>query len=550
MAIDLPPVIPPQLSTAERIEAQSSISAGTIQTRVGETPVKISGNRYLTEEQILRLTGASKTPSQAIRALNQAYYRSGHLLVTVYYAQRGDTVYVHVVNGELAAIEGPDSVKSHFSPLVGDDDLTVDEFERRRVLAELQAQRMGREYVIKYKTDDDPSKLSLVFTHEEASDYSPTEFSLSMGNEGNRFVGRYFGGAEIRHHFWNGTELKLEYDGALTDWGENSGGKNYHGLSLKLGKPTRLGLYGMEVSAVDYERDAFLVNSSQPDNSPVCLLLPVLCPTPAASRTAVVVEGEIQSAALTGEQILFANRQHRLTVSERLEYTESEVSLDNGQVLEDEAHGGLEVGLKYFRQSRVFGQPVRWSAQGFVESGLSGDSGTLGTEDFADAVSSGKRTAEYLLFKPKLGMKIGLGGSFSFDIDVLGQYADGKQVPQQKQFVLGGISTLAAYLPGALIGDSGYYVRTKLAQDSWTVFGMELTPSIFIEHGEAVYEDAGGEFGRTRSLTDAGFRVEGELGRGFTTQFVTAFPISERNVNEDVAKEMEADFFWQLRKVF
>ena len=52
MAIDLPPVIPPQLSTAERIEAHARISKDVIQTQVGDTPLIISGNRYLTEDQV------------------------------------------------------------------------------------------------------------------------------------------------------------------------------------------------------------------------------------------------------------------------------------------------------------------------------------------------------------------------------------------------------------------------------------------------------------------------------------------------------------------
>ena len=52
MAIDLPPIIPPQLSTAERIQAHAAVSGEAIETRVAGFAMRISGNRYLTREQI------------------------------------------------------------------------------------------------------------------------------------------------------------------------------------------------------------------------------------------------------------------------------------------------------------------------------------------------------------------------------------------------------------------------------------------------------------------------------------------------------------------
>ena len=548
MAIDLPPIIPPQLSSAEKIEAHASRGAETINAEIGGFNLRVTGNRHLTEEEIRQLVGAAKTPSQAIRAINQAYYQSGHLLVTVYYAQRENVIYAHIVNGELAGVEGDAALISHFRPLVGDGNLTVAEFERRRVLADLQASRSGHDYTVSYKAGSEPDAMTLVFKQSEQDGYDATEWGLSLGNQGNRFVGRYFAGANVKHQFWNGTQLNIDYESALTEWGETNGGRNYDGLKLSLDKPTRFGLYGVELSYAQYERDGLVVNAGQEDTSILCTVFGLCADVPPSTET-VVVEGDTQSAALTGEQVLHATPRQRFTVSQRLDYIESDIELDDGRVLQEEAHAGAELGLKYFRHSKWFGKPVRWSVQGFVEKGLSSDGGTFSIDDTEDSVSAGKRTAEYLLYRPKLGFKIGFD-KWSLNIDVLSQFSDGKQLPQQKQFVLGGMSTLSAYLPGTLIGDTGTYARVKFERNSIDVLGLDLTPAIFVEYGQAQFENVDGDFGDSRSLTDAGISFDGYLGWGLNMAFVAAAPVSDSNINEAVLEDLEVDFYWKLTKTF
>ncbi len=553
MAIDLPPIIPPQLSTVDRIAAHASVSGEIIETRAAGFDLRVSGNRYLSRKQIENIAAASTTPSQAIRAINQAYYQMGHLLVAVYYAPDESKIHVHVVNGRLTGIEGASVVAGHFSPLVGDDDLTVDEFERRRVMAELQAVRMGKDYAIRYSVGEDPAQFVLVFDSAAATEYEATDFILDAGNQGNRYVGRYFAGVELEHRFGRGAELTLGYQGALIEWGETNGGRRYDSMNFGLDRATRIGMYGIELNHMQYERNALLEIPGQADTSALCEILGLCSNTPSTVTTAVV-EGKTSVAALRGEQVLMASTRHRLALSQRLEAVDSEITLDDGRLLLDEPHSSAEAGLKYFRRSRWFDTDVRWSVQGFVEAGMSRDKGTLGadsgnTTNDSMAVSAGKRTAEYLIYKPKLGLKIGLSDSLSFDIDVLSQLSDGKQLPQQQQFVLGGLSTMSAYLPGTLIGDSGVYGRFKLA-GQWHPFGGDLSPSLFVEYGQAWFEDVEGELGDTRSLADAGFRLEGEIGKGLKMQLVAAVPLSESNVDSEVTKAMEVDFYWHLEKRF
>lgn len=551
MAIDLPPVIPPQLSTAEKIEERASATGAAIVAEVAGTELRISGNRYLSEAQVRDIAAASKTPSQAIRALNQAYYSLGHLLITVYYAERDSVIHVHVVNGELAGIEAPEPLRSHFLPLLGDKSLTASEFERRRILADLQASRTGHDYTMSYRAGANPEDLTLVFKQSKSPDYRVADFSLDVGNQGNRFVGRYFAGADMSYRFWQGAELSLGYETALVEWGDTSGGRNYDGIRLSLDKPLRFGLYGAELHYVTYDRDVILVNPGEADTSFLCVAFN-LCNDAPATLTPVVVDGETQVAALTGEQVLLANHRQRLTATQRLEAVDSEITLDDGRLVQDEPYTSAEVGLKYFRRAQWWGFPTRWSAQAFVKGGLSGDDGTLGTEqDAPEAVAAGKRRAGFLLFKPRLGLKLDVSSKLSVALDVLGQYADGEQLPQEQQFVLGGLSTLSAYLPGTLVGDTGLYTRLKLERTPWRPFdGAALTPSLFVEYGEARFEDVSGPLSATRSLVDAGLRIEGSIGWGLNLSLVAAVPVSDRNLEQEQLDASEVDFYWQLKKAF
>ncbi len=572
MALDLPPVIPPQLSTAERIEAYAPASAvSAFRATIEGRELIVTGNRYLSEEQLRTLTSAAQTPSQAIRAINQAYYQLGHLLVTVYYAPRGNGIHVHVVNAGLADIEGPATIRAHFDDLIGDKDLTTSEFDTRRVLANLKSERSGVDYSISYRIKDgNPEAYTMVFTPQAVSDHDATDLILQLSNQGNRFLGRYFGGAGVKHRFSTGSELALNYEAAITEWGETNGGKSYDGLSLQFNHPSSFGLYGLEGSYVEYEREALLAEPVTTPGTPVvdvggsliCLLgglLGLPC-NPGVGVSVggstslllvpVVIEAEVSSLALTGEQVLYSDSAQRFTVSQRLEHIETEIDVVGRGLLLDEPHTSLELGAKYFRQMRLLGAPARFNVQAFIEGGLSSDDGSLGTDTTEDAVSIGKRTAEYLMLRPKLAMQVGLTDALALNLDFAGQLSDDEQLPQQQQFVLGGISTLSAYLPAVLVGDSGTYTRLSLEGSGWELWGATFKPSLFVEHGQAWYENAGGDAADTRSISDGGVRLVADLGWQTEMELVAAAPISESNIDQAVLDEAEADFYWKLKKTF
>ncbi len=567
MAIDLPPVIPPQASTAERIEQVSAnLSQAAYEAEVAGYRLRVSGNRYLSAEQLGQLMSAAKTPAQAVNALNQAYYQLGHLLTTVYFAQRGELIYVHVVNGSLADIKAPDSIRGYFAGLIGDTDLLRSEFDAKRVLANLKSDRAGLDYSVSYQVAGDPSAFTMVFSEKPKDDHDATELSVSANNYGNRFLGRYFGGASAKHDFSTGLQLQLQYDLALTEFGEVNGGDYYNGYTLRLNYPTVYGLYGIEARYIEYARfaDASVTTSTDPlltvgscDISLFCALLggedggfSIGGGGTVTSTEEIYLESETQVLALTGEQVLMSDSLYRLTLTEKLEYIESTIDVRGGGRLLDEPQANVEVGIKFNRLMRLAGLPSKLSAQGFVDIGLKSDSGSFATDDRDGVVFIGRRTSEFAIFKPRVSLQSAVTDWLNLTASISGQYSDGSQLPLHQQYYQGGSSGLAAYLPGVLVGDSGHFAKLLVESSALPAFGLEFKPSLFVEQGWVWYEDAQGAAGDTRSIADVGVALSVSYQDNLSSELVIARPLADENLDARQLEAAEVDFFWRIKLSF
>ena len=564
MAIDLPPVIPPQAWTSEHVEhAAAKLPVAIYQ--VGGYSLHISGNRYLSDQQLDLLMSNAKTPAQAINAINQAYYQLGHLLTTVYFAQRDDVIYAHVVHGSLADIKAPDSIRRYFSPLIGDNNLQRSEFDAQRVLANLKSDRAGLDYSATYQVGRDPSALTLVLNEQPQQDYDPTEVSLAANNYGNRFLGRYFGSGSVKHNFSNGLEAQFSYDRALTEFGEVNGGDYYDGYTFRLNGPSPWGLYGLEARRVEYARfvDARVQSPDDPLFTLNACALQALCSLFGIDDGLIVIgggtsvedrrlalESETTVLALTGEQVLLSDTLYRLTFTQRLEDIDSRIGVKRGQNLLDEPQQNLELGLKYNQLMRLLGLPSKLVVQGFVDLGLKSDSGTLGTDDTKGAVNLGRRSSEFTVFKPRVSFQASLADHVELTVSYSGQYSDNTQLPLQQQYFLGGNNGLSAYMPGVLVGDSGHYAKAALAVSELPLLGLRFTPAFYVERGEAWFEDAKGVDGNTRMLSDIGLSLRLSYRELLDTELVIARPLSDQNIDKAVREAAEADFFWRLKLNF
>ena len=557
MAIDLPPVIPAQESSIQRLEAYIPANKAIIKANLQGIDVEVTGNRFLRTDQIQAIIAASNTPDIAVKALSLAYYQLGYLLETVYYAKGNGRLLIHVVNGQLANVDAPESIEPHFHKLAGDTDLTIAELDKSRVLADVKSRRMGKDFRISYKLDGDPEKYTLVVRGEDAKDHDAGSFSFNIGNPGNRFLGRYFAGLGYQQDFKNGTQASINYDGVLVDLGEAESGKNYHSLRFKTSHPFSFGLYTLELSHLQYEReieDGLTVNAGD------ALELLGIVILPGTTETVdVTIDADTQSASFLGEQVLASDRNSRLTTSQRIRWVDSLIELpDFDQDILLEETTSLELGVKYSKSYRnKSNKGRRLSSQLLVEKGFSSNRGTFDTAVEDGTVGIAARQADFLVIKPKFAGNFGLFGRHSLNFDFIGQYSAEGQVPQHFQFVMGGLNTMSAFLPGVLVGDTGAFARLawQWQPEGWGFLGSDKKLSLFVESAASRYEDASGdfeEFGDTISASDAGIRFSSKLFGVLDSEMVFAEPIDDDGLEKVGlnAEELEVDFFWRLRKRF
>ncbi len=570
MAIDLPPAIPPKLTNAEQIAVYAS-SSQAYAGKVDGYELRVTGDHYLSDAELARIFEAAETPSQAILLINSAAHRKGNLLVVLQYAPVNNVVHVHALQGKVAGVEGASEITPYFDGLVGDFDLKRSEFDRARVMANVRSGRTGVDYDVSYRqVENDPGNITLVFEGAPKEDHDSTDLILQLGNQGSRFVGRYFADAGVTHNFDNGTRLGLGYETAITEWGESREGDDYEQFQLKLDHPFSSGLYGIDASYLEYTQEIRLSDTSDPAaGNPLLGLLCGLDPNNAACVGVVTeqllnLDAEVSRVGVSGEHVLSSDHNRRFSLYERLEYVDSQIEeASTGEAFQDENYTTLEVGAKYHRASQVGKKTLKWNVAASVKGGVTGDDGTLGTYDQfvaefdanktdpdakAPTVTPSARTAEFVTFKPRVAAELALDDNDSLNFQFAAQIAD-EQLPQQQQWVLGGISQISAYLPGVLVGDTGYYSKGSY-DHRWEWEGVTLSFSLFAEYGTAQFENASGVEGDTRSIADAGIGLTATFGKTLEVRAVAAESIDEENFDDRFLERTEADFFVTAKLVF
>jgi hypothetical protein len=559
MAIDLPPVMPPVLASKAQAEAAVTGAPSVISTDASGTTLKVYGNRYLTDAEVSNIISAAQTPSEAILQLTRRYYESGHLLVKIRYFRALDSILVFVDQLKVSDVRGDSQAAAHFAGLVGDADLTIAEFDRPRVLADVQAQRSGLDYTISYEEQAD-NQVAIVFTPQKVPDYDATDLILEANNKGSRFLGRYFGMAGLKHRTDNGTQVALVYQTAFADFGESRDGDELNQYSFSIDHPFTSGLYGVDVSYTEYTRNP---QGYEIEPGTGCILGLVCLIPPSLTTKEYDLDAEILQLTLRGEQVLFSTPWKRFTISEKLQHIDSTVEdTDAHEKILEEVYQTAEIGAKFLQTNydTEEGSASQLSLGVDLKFGY-GDGGTL--DDYANykrdyldqyptatvpEVAAQARTAEFIALKPTFAYQVRLSPQNILKLNARGQLAD-EQLPQQQQFVLGGMTSLSAYLPGVLVGDEGYFLDAQL-EHHITMGEFKLVPTLFAEYGGAWYQNASSPEGDEQSISDAGISVKLQYGDTLYTEVVAATPISDDVSDEDRLESLEADFYWRVRLTF
>jgi len=510
MPIEFPP--PPTPVQGEVASLQADANQGAVQVVVAGYTLYVHAPGVLDEADVTAATAGLDDLSNAVRSLANAAQRKGVLVPKTLYVRNGNDIYVSIYPGTIGNVSAPEELTPYFDDLGKGQPVTIGAFEKKRLLAGIHANRMGAGYVPVFTpAEGDAFDLTLKPTAEGVN---PGSVRVNLSNVGNRFTGREFLDLDARRGTPDGDEFSVlaRTAASVIKIDDVEPGSDYHEYQLGWSRVTPIGLFGVSGRYLDYRQ-------------------------------------QIQSTAFNGELwtvdagytgILLSNTTSRVTVQGKVDYIYKRLELDSsGQVFQKEPYPSIEIGTAWSTSFNVLSQSLLSVASLTARQGVLASEGkALTTKDL-----------DYWLVRPGYSLR-SQGSPFVGEFQFALQYSD-VSVPEQQQWIVGGIGSLQAYVPGVAVGDRGLLARLVGEYAGASLYGVTLKPRAFVEFGAAEYSNpsAGLPSGQ-QTLTDVG----GEIVLGFEPWFETALtaavPVQHSGVTKQVRDDARADFFFRLTAKF
>lgn len=501
MPLDLPP--PPEPSPRPLAEVRQG--AATHMLHFQRYRIHVYGDLTLPVDTLHEAVSQADTVSNAVRRIGLAFRAQHEPLPAVHYALVGIDLHVHVSPGRVSGTAVPDPLAPYFKNLPSDRPLRDSDLEPARALASVHADRAGLNAASQFGESGDGYTFG-VQVIDEAEDRARLQFAL--GNPGNRFVGRHFAELDITKGTDEGDELRVFWRQAVKDLNEaGRPGRDYAEQHGAWSRVTPWGIFGAGGRYVRFDQ----------------------------RFSGVEFDASLFQGELTWSTVAYADFKQRLSVQLKLDRTlkETEVSAD-GTDVQREPYDSVEAVAAWARSGYWLSQ------QRFdLETGLSV---RHGVNDFSTPVTQAE--LDYLLYRPNLRVASSLGGQWRVQWQASAQITDNR-LPEQQQWVLGGVGNLHAWLPGVAVGDSGWLTRLELRSPDWTSGDGRLRVRAFAEAGSSRTENRGSGAPEIR-LADAGLALDWHYQDWADVQLAAALPISESGVDQATLDELEADFYFRV----
>lgn len=510
MPIEFPP--PPVPLQGELGTLQADATQGAVVVLIGVYRLLVHAPGVLEAQQIKTITAGLEDLSVAIRALTAAAQRNGVLAPRTLYARSGGDVYVSISAGRISGVDAPKPLAPYFDDLRKDQPISLGEFEKRRLLASIHASRMGENYSPQLVAGEGDGYRIHLKPGVDAVNQGSVRVNLS--NTGNRFTGREFLDLEGRRGTAAGDEFSILARAAakVLEFDDVEPGSDYHETQLGYSRVNPLGLFVLSARYLDYRQ--------QVQN--------------------VAFNGELWTVDLGYTSVLRSSVTSRITVQGKADYIYKRLELDSdGQQLQQEPYASLETGAAWSNSFRLLSHSWLGLAALTVRKGL-GDVGST---------AQTRADLRYLLARPSFSLR-SQGTALTGELQLALQYAD-VTVPEQQQWIVGGIGNLQAYVPGVAIGDRGLLLRA-VAEYKPAIYDLfSIKPRVFAEFAAAEYaETVNGVPKGVRSLSDVGAELVIGFGPYLETALTAALPLSDHGVARQLRDDARADFFFRLTAKF
>lgn len=475
MAVSLPPPLTPQPGNVEELRPRAD-DAVTLQYR--EYTLHVFGSTALQHAKLLAAIAGADSLSNAVRALAGAYYAAGYPAAQLTYAIAGRDLYILVTLGRVTTAAGPQYLTDYFSGMDASAPLTDSRLEPRRTLASLHADRAGENATpLLIRQADGTYQLDLKPDREGPGQ---TTVRASIGNPGNRFSGRHFGDLDVRQNTRWGDEFHFLGRRAITTLNHDNSGARYAEYDLSWNRVTPYGVFGLAASNTHYH--VTLPDVALGDGTVADL------PT----------RGDLTTAEVDGFGLLAGGYYSRWTAQTRLGRTDKRLDAAQFGDLQHELYNWAEISTLYSLACPIGGQRLAIEFGGAVGKGFSPHEPAVATE------------FRYLLWKPGVKLQLQTSLALTATLEASGQ-ASRDTLPEQQQWILGGLTNGAAFLPGLAVGDSGGNVRGSLEHAALELRQhYRLVPKIFAEYAYAAFSHPNtvqGALGLRPAIADAGVNL-------------------------------------------
>jgi len=480
----------------------------------------IVDNHLLKPATVEKVVKAAKKPRAAVDALKNAYQKHGYFLVALVGRERGHRVLLHVVEGKLTHIKGPNQMTRFFSGLKGNKALTHSDVIRHATLAQAYDATNGQQPQIRFKPAPETGGSTMKISQKAMKHYQPVGASFTFGNVGNRYASRYLvqGHVYVKSH---GFTLKVHDSYGLTGLSNKTKGAYYNSPGADLSYVTPWGIYKLDYSHTKYQ----LGNAFAP-------LYPL---------------GRITRYGINGTQLLHASPRTRWTLHEgfhRLKDTET--VFGGAYSLRNQHYNVFKFGSDFsHRFGGLFNHAASFSFGGNIKAGS-----PFGDSSGFPSPAPGNPSSAFTLYEGHASVTQVLPKNFRLKLNTSGQITT-DTLPEYQQWVLGGLNNLTAYLPGTIVGDSGYLTRLSAQSPNWHPGPFTISGKAFVEYGAARYSFVPAKSHTWQSATDIGTSLSLSLPITKSSATVAyAHPINTKHLSHTTRHNQSAGVFFYLSQSF
>lgn len=522
MSVELPPPATPQQGTVEQLQTQAG---GGITVAFQSYQLHVAAENILDEATVQNAVALADNLSNAVRNIGAAAYLAGYPAAQVTYALSGQDLYVLVVPGKISGIRASEALKPYLEGLETADPMRDNNLEGHRTLASIAADRAGINVFPVFEPDGNGGQVLDFEKNNQASD--PTSIRFEFGNPGNRYASRYFGDLEIKTADVWGDEFRVFAREGIQnlDTGKNPG--DYHEQNVGWNRVTPWGIFGINGRNINYNYNAPSTTGS------------------------VALNGRIWVGEALWLYPLYSDFNSRWTVQTKVDRTSKEGKTDpdgtpNNAVAttyQRELYTSGEISTSYGDNFRFIGHSWNLTAGLAVRKGF-GDS-DVNTNLNALPIHGDQA---YLLFRPAATLKFFWTNNIASGVEASAQFSS-DSVPEQQQWVLGGVGSLTSALPGVVVGDKGYLGRFYTEVSLPITDSLSLTPKVFAERGSASYANPNTsalQVSGAQTLTDAGAEVGLKFGKIVDASVAYSKSFQDKNIAPATKDASDARVYFRV----